>query len=215
MTETSIAGEASPAIHPLVVRITHWVNAFAMVCMIASGWRIYNASPIFDFTFPGWMTLGGWLGGALAWHFAAMWLLVLNGLVYLGYGLISGHLRKNFLPVSPRAVWRDTYAALTFRLAHSFGRYNAVQKLLYIGVVLLGVLTVLSGLAIWKPVQLQVLTSVFGGYDFARVVHFAAMTGIVLFVAVHLSLVVLVPSTLLPMITGRAPADAHSEEPNP
>lgn len=196
------------SIHPLFVRVTHWINAFAIVCMIASGWRIYNASPIFDFTFPNSLTLGGWLGGALAWHFAAMWLFAINGLAYLIYGIASGHLRKAFLPLSPHAIWQDAYAALTFRLAHSLGRYNAVQKLLYTGVVLLGILVVLSGLAIWKPVQFQILTALLGGYDFARVVHFAAMTGIVLFVIVHLTLVALVPSTLLPMITGHA----HSEE---
>lgn len=212
MTEADIATDAPRSIHPLVVRVTHWINAFAMVCMIASGWRIYNASPIFDFTFPNWLTLGGWLGGALAWHFAAMWLLVINGLVYLAYGLVSGHLRKSLLPLSPRAVWRDTYAALSFRLAHSLGTYNAVQKLLYAGVILLGVLVVLSGISIWKPVQFQLLTALFGGYDFARVVHFAAMAGIVLFVIVHITLVALVPTTLLPMITGRAPSDAHREE---
>lgn len=212
MTEADIATDAPRSIHPLVVRVTHWINAIAMVCMIASGWRIYNASPIFDFTFPNWLTLGGWLGGALAWHFAAMWLLVINGLVYLAYGLISGHLRKSLLPLSPRAVWRDTYAALSFRLAHSLGTYNAVQKLLYAGVILLGVLVVLSGISIWKPVQFQLLTALFGGYDFARVVHFAAMAGIVLFVIVHITLVALVPTTLLPMITGRAPSDAHREE---
>jgi thiosulfate reductase cytochrome b subunit len=199
-------------IHPLVVRITHWINALAMILMILSGWRIYNASPIFDFRFPNAFTLGGWLGGALAWHFAAMWLLVVNGFAYLAYGLVSGHLRRSLLPLSPRAIWQDAQAALTFRLAHSLGQYNAVQKLLYIGVVALGVLVMLSGLAIWKPVQFQILTALFGGYDFARVVHFLAMTGIVLFVVVHLTLVALVPSTLLPMITGRAPSHAHGEE---
>jgi thiosulfate reductase cytochrome b subunit len=199
-------------VHPLMVRITHWVNAFAMLCMIASGWKIYNASPIFDFMFAKWLTLGGWLGGALAWHFAAMWLLVVNGLVYLGYSIASGHFRRDFLPISPRAFWRDFAAALTLRLEHRLGTYNAVQRLLYVVVLLLGVGVVLSGLAIWKPVQFQVLTDVFGGYDTARIVHFCMMAGIVGFVAVHLALVFLVPSTFLPMITGRAPRD-HDDFP--
>lgn len=211
MTDMSGTGEARRLIHPLVVRVTHWINAFAMICMIASGWRIYNASPLFGFTFPNSLTLGGWLAGALAWHFTAMWLLVANGLAYLVYGIASGHLRRRFFPLSPRMITEDAQAALELRLAHSPGRYNAVQKLSYIGVVLLGFLVVASGLAIWKPVQFQLLTALFGGYDIARIVHFSAMAGIVLFLLVHLALVALVPTTLWPMITGRA-AVAHDEE---
>jgi thiosulfate reductase cytochrome b subunit len=203
--------EARP-IHPLTVRITHWINAFAMLVMITSGWKIYNASPIFDFMFAKWLTLGGWLGGALAWHFAALWLLVVNGLVYLIHGFVSGHFRRDFLPLSIGAIWRDFVAALTFRLPHRVGSYNAVQRLLYVVVLLFGIGVVLSGLAIWKPVQFQVLTGLLGGYDTARVIHFLMMAGIVGFVAVHLALVLLVPSTLLPMITGR-PAEDHDELP--
>lgn len=210
MTHMSGAGEARRLIHPLVVRITHWINAFAMICMIASGWRIYNASPLFDFTFPNSLTLGGWLAGALAWHFAAMWLLVINGLAYLIYGLASGHLRRRLLPLTPRMIGEDAQAALELRLVHSPGRYNAIQKLAYIGVGLTGILVVASGLAIWKPVQFQLLTALFGGYDIARIVHFAAMAGIVLFVLIHLALVALVPATLGPMITGRVAA--HNEK---
>jgi thiosulfate reductase cytochrome b subunit len=195
-----------PSLHPLVVRITHWINALAMLMMIGSGWRIYNASPLFDFVFPRQITLGGWLAGALQWHFAAMWLLVLNGLFYFAYGLISGHLRRSLLPLSPRALWADMQAALALKLDHSLGTYNAVQKLLYLGVLALGVLVVLSGLAIWKPVQFKLLTALFGGYDIARIIHFACMSGIVAFIFVHLALVLIVPSTLLPMITGREPS---------
>jgi thiosulfate reductase cytochrome b subunit len=213
MTENLKADETSDwrVIHPLMVRITHWVNAFAMLCMITSGWKIYNASPIFHFMFARWLTLGGWLGGALAWHFAAMWLLVINGLAYVIHGMASGHFRRDFLPLSPRAIWRDFSAALTLRLEHRLGVYNAVQRLLYAVVLLFGVGVVLSGLAIWKPVQFQVLTALLGGYDTARIIHFSMMAGIVAFVAVHLALVFLVPSTFMPMITGRAPRD-HEEE---
>jgi thiosulfate reductase cytochrome b subunit len=192
-------------IHPLFVRVTHWINAFAMLCMVTSGWKIYNASPIYDFMFARWLTLGGWLGGALAWHFAAMWLLMLNGLAYVVYGIVSGHFRRDFFPLSPTAIVRDAWAAATFKLKHRLGAYNAIQKLLYAAVVLMGVGVVTTGLAIWKPVQLQVVTNLLGGYDTARMIHFWMMTGIVSFVAVHLALVLLVPSTLLPMITGRAP----------
>ena len=195
-------------IHPLPVRLTHWVNAFAMVCMIMSGWKIYDASPLFPFSFPAWATLGGWLGGAIAWHLAAMWLLVANGLVYVAYGLIGGHFRRSFLPLSPTVVWADLRAALSFRLPHRLGHYNAVQRLLYVAVLLLGLLAVSSGLALWKPVQLHPLSLLFGGYEVTRRVHFVAMAGIVGFVVVHLLLVLLVPRTLPPMITGRA-RDEH------
>ncbi len=126
-----------------------------MVVMIMSGWKIYDASPFFPITFPAWMTLGNWLGAAIAWHFAAMWLFGVNGLCYLAYGLISGHLRQRLLPLSVSAVWRDLKLALTFRLHHRPDQYNAVQRLLYVVVVLAGILAVLSGLSIWKPVQLQ------------------------------------------------------------
>src|SRR4051812_50097213 len=94
-------------IHPLIVRITHWINVLAVLTMITSGWAIYNASPLFDFSIPDRITLGGWLAGALQWHFAGMWLFVLNGLVYLAYGMASGHFRRKLLPISPLAVLRD------------------------------------------------------------------------------------------------------------
>jgi thiosulfate reductase cytochrome b subunit len=191
--------------------VTHWINAFAIVCMVMSGWAIYNASPLFGFSFPAWATVGGWLGGSIAWHFAAMWLLAANGVLYISYGIASGHFRRHFLPLHVRDVVRDAGRAATFRLPHRPGVYNAVQRLLYIGVLLLGLLIVASGLSIWKPVQFFWLTDLFGGYDFARRVHFAAMSGIVGFVVIHLALVVLVPSTLLPMFTGRAKTASHGE----
>ncbi len=191
-------------IHPLTVRLTHWVNAVAMTCMIMSGWGIYNANAFFGFSFPHWATLGGWLGGSIAWHFAAMWLLVVNGLIYVAYGLASRHFARDFLPIGPSAVLRDTRAALTLRLHHSIDSYNAVQRLAYIVALLLSVVMVLSGLSLWKPVQFQGLASLMGGYEGARRVHFLAMAGLVLFVVVHLALVALVPSTLPGMITGRA-----------
>jgi len=191
-------------VHPFVVRLTHWVNAVAMVCMIMSGWMIYDASPLFGFRFPAWATLGGWLAGAIAWHLAFMWLLVGNGLIYLTYGLLTRHFRRSLLPLWPREILRDAGDAARFRLRHRVGEYNAVQRLAYVGVLLLGLLAAASGLALWKPVQLQALTALFGGYEFARRVHFAAMAGIVGFVLLHLILVLLVPRTLPAMVTGRA-----------
>lgn len=202
-------------VHPLVVRVTHWLNVVAMVVMIGSGWQIYNASPLFPFTFPRWATLGGWLGGAIAWHLAGMWLLVGNGLVYVIYGVVGRHFMRSFLPLTPGIVWRDLREALTFRLRHKLGAYNAVQRLAYVVVLALGVLAVLSGLSLWKPVQLHWLASLLGGYEVARRVHFLAMSGIVAFVVLHLALVALVPRTLPSMITGRARIPAGHAEVEP
>jgi thiosulfate reductase cytochrome b subunit len=191
-------------IQPGWVRAMHWINAVAMIVMIMSGWQIYNASPLFDFRFPHAITLGGWLGGALLWHFAAMWLLMVNGLVYVVMGLASGRFRNKLLPISPKGVLADVKAALTFRLAHDdLTRYNYVQKLLYAGILVVGVVVVLSGLSIWKPVQLQWLVALFGGYDVARYVHFICMAAIVAFIVVHVALAVLVPKSLRAMILGR------------
>jgi thiosulfate reductase cytochrome b subunit len=191
-------------IHPAWVRITHWINALAMLVMIGSGWEIYNASPLFGFTFPGSITLGGWLAGALLWHFAAMWVLAVNGLVYLVLGFLTGRFRRKLLPIRPSEVIADTKAALTFRLSHDdISVYNSVQRLLYLGVILAGIVMVLSGLSIWKPVQLQELTALFGGYDFARYVHFFAMAAIVGFLVIHVLLALIVPKSLKAMVTGR------------
>src|SRR5262249_39079931 len=163
------AAPAGEIIHPAWVRITHWINAVAMLVMIGSGWEIYNASPLFAFRFPAAITLGGWLAGALLWHFAAMWLLAVNGFVYVVLGIVSGRFRRKLVPIRPGEVLADTKAALAGKLSHeNLAVYNAVQKLLYLGVILAGVGMVLSGLAIWKPVQLQELTALFGGYDTAR-----------------------------------------------
>ncbi len=206
MQATNASGEAGwVPVHPLVVRITHWINVLAVLMMLTSGWRIYNASPLFDFRFPDGVTLGGWLAGALQWHFAAMWLLALNGLVYLVYGIVSGHFRRKLLPISPRAVMRDVLDALHGRLAHKdLSVYNAAQRAAYLAIIATVVVLVCSGLAIWKPVQLQGLAALLGGYEGARIVHFTAMSLLVLIVLVHTVMVVLVPRTFPTMITGRA-----------
>ena len=192
-------------VHPLLVRLWHWINVVAMTIMVMSGWRIYDASPVFHgIYFPPALTLGGWLGGALLWHFAAMWLLMANFFVYIVYGFASGHFARAFLPITPASVLRDVRAALTFSLPHRLGIYNAVQRLLYAGVLLAILLTMLAGFAVWKPVQFSSLAALMGGYDGARVVHFLGMSAIVAFIVVHLALVAIVPSTLVPMITGTA-----------
>ncbi len=191
-------------IHPVVVRLTHWINALAILIMIFSGWRIYNADPLFGFKFPNELTLGGWLAGGLQWHFAAMWLLVLNGLVYFLYGIFSGHFKTSFLPLTPKSVWHEFKNALHGKIAHDIGVYNAVQRAAYVGIICVMIVLVLSGLAIWKPVQFQELAALMGGYEGARLVHFVAMSLMVLFILVHVIMVALVPRTFLPMLTGRA-----------
>jgi len=198
------ADASRKVIQPAWVRIMHWTNAVAMVLMIMSGWQIYNASPLFGFHFSHSVTLGGWLGGALLWHFAAMWLLMVNGLAYLITGLATGRFRTKLLPITPKGVVGDLKAAVTFKLGHAdLSKYNYVQKMLYAGIIVVGIVIVLSGLSIWKPVQLHWLVSLFGDYDTARYVHFFCMSAIVAFLIVHVALAVLVPKSLRAMIIGR------------
>ncbi|MFB0713037.1 thiosulfate reductase cytochrome B subunit [Buttiauxella noackiae ATCC 51607] len=191
-------------VHPMWLRICHWLNALAMLVMVASGWRIYNASPLFNFTFPAELTLGGWLGGALQWHFAGMWLFGINGVVYLLINIFSGRLKRKFWPLSPRELINDFLAALRGKLAHDDLRhYNTVQKMAYLFVMIDGIILVCSGLVVWKSVQFPLLRELLGGYDNARFIHFYAMSGMVGFVIIHLIMVALVPKTLLAMLRGR------------
>ena len=199
------ADAPAPAlVHPVWLRITHWLNVLAVGVMVASGWRIYDAAPFWPLRFPPQWTLGGWLGGALQWHFAGMWLLAGNGLVYLAMNLASGRLARKYLPLRPSDVLRDAAAALHGRLAHDDLRhYNALQKLAYLGAVLDLALLVLSGLVLWKSVQFPLLRELLGGYEGARRVHFVAMALLLAFVAVHVAMVAIVPRTLVAMLRGR------------
>lgn len=204
ISEAQNAPAKSKVIQPVWVRVLHWINAVAMVIKIMSGWQIYNASPLFDFIFPRSVTLGGWLGGGIMWHLAGMWLLVINGLLYVLLGIVTGRFRRKLLPISATGVVGDTRAALTGKLSHAdLSTYNQVQRLLYLGIILVGIVIVLSGLAIWKPVQFQYLTAIFGGYDTARYVHFAMMASIVGFLVIHVALALIVPKSLRAMIIGR------------
>jgi thiosulfate reductase cytochrome b subunit len=197
--------QVKPAlVHPLWLRICHWLNALAMLIMVTSGWRIYNASPLFNFTFPAELTLGGWLGGALQWHFTGMWLFGINGVIYLLINIFSGRLKHKFWPLSPRALANDFIAALRGKLAHEdLSHYNTVQKLAYLFVMIDGIILVCSGLVVWKSVQFPLLRELLGGYDNARFIHFYAMSTMVGFVVIHLIMVALVPRTLLAMLRGR------------
>jgi thiosulfate reductase cytochrome b subunit len=195
--------DVTRTIHPAWLRATHWLNAVAVVMLVMSGWRIYNAAPLFDFRFANEITLGGWLGGALLWHFAAMWLLAANGIVYLLCNAGTGRIVRKFFPLSPRAIAADLGAALRGRLSHADPRrYNAVQRAAYLFVMLDAVLLVVSGLVLWKSVQFPLLRELLGGYETARRVHFFAMAALVAFAMLHLAMVALVPRSLLPMIRG-------------
>lgn len=205
---SSTSGEApvrrDVPIFPLWLRLSHWLNALGVVVMLMSGWRIYNASPIFSFAFPNGITLGGWLGGAIQWHFAAMWIIFVNGSFYLVANVLTKRLARKFFPLSPVAVLKDFVAAMRGRLSHADPRkYNAVQRAAYLFAMLDLVVLVLSGLVLWKNVQFPHLRELMGGYDVARRIHFFAMTGIVAFFVVHVVMVALVPRTLVTMIRGR------------
>lgn len=197
-------GGGGPKLHPWPVRAMHWINAVAMVVMIGSGWKIYNDEVIFGWLhFPQPVVLGIWAQHALQWHFAGMWVIMLNGLAYLVYGVASGRFRRKFLPIRPRDVVTEVADALRLRLKHhDLTVYNAVQRLLYVGVLAVCVVQVLSGLAIWKPVQFQELVALFGGFQTARLVHFMGMAAIVGFLGVHVTLALLVPRTIVAMLTG-------------
>ena len=194
----------SRRLHPLPIRVMHWVNALAMIIMIGSGWKIYNDEVLFGWLhFPDWITIGGEAQGALQWHFFAMWILALNGLAYIAYGFISGRFRRKLIPIRRRELIADIGDALRFRLAHDdITRYNAVQKLLYVGIILVIVVQVISGLVVWKPVQFSELTILFYDFQGARLVHFIGMAAIVGFLIVHVALALLVPKTIGAMVTG-------------
>jgi thiosulfate reductase cytochrome b subunit len=211
-----------------LVRIAHWLQALAIIVMIGSGWRIYNSSPIFGYyRFPIWATLGGnpmvskiahmdpGVANALNWHFTGMWLLFVSYLLFMAHGIISGDFRRHFLPLSPTSIFRDFIAAATFRLPHHLGQYNAVQRASYVGVLFAILMMLLTGLSIWKPVQLSWLTALFGGYPTARVLHFFFMAAICAFIVIHVTLAIIVPKTLVAMVFGRAIHVIHSTEQKP
>jgi thiosulfate reductase cytochrome b subunit len=191
-------------LHPLPLRVMHWINALAIFIMIGSGWKIYNDEVIFGWLhFPEFLTIGKWAQHGLQWHFLGMWIFALNGLAYLTYGFVTGRFRRMLLPVTWRDLARTIRETLHFHLAHDdLTKYNAVQKLLYIGVICAGIMMVISGLAIWKPIQFSELLSLFGSFQNARLVHFLCMSAIVGFVVVHVALALLVPRTLVAIITG-------------
>ncbi len=195
------ANASAPAVNPLWLRMNHWLNAVAVLPLVASGWRIYDAAPFYPVHIPKGLTLGGWLGGALQWHFAAMWLLFANGLVYLALNLATGRFAGRFFPLRGAAIRRDFGLAIRGRLRHDDAAdYNSLQRAAYLVAIADVVVLVLSGLVLWKSVQFPLLREVLGGYETARQIHFLAMTVLVGFIAVHLAMVALVPRSLRSML---------------
>jgi len=203
--------------HP-IVRITHWINVIAFTVMVGSGLRIFNAYPAFarrgetfccypfeHHAIPATLTFGAWLGGARHWHFAMMWVLALNGLVYLAFVYLHGEWRDL---VPRRGDLRDSWEMVkfyTFRRADHprQGKHNALQKGAYFALPMLGVLAVVTGLAIWKPVQFAPLTGLLGGYVWARYWHFLVMIALVAMALGHVFMVFAVdPYSLRSMTTG-------------
>ena len=201
-------------LHPLPLRIMHWINAVAIFIMIGSGWKIYNDDVIFGFLhFPDSIVIGKWAQYGLQWHFFGMWIFVLNGLAYLGYGIATGRFQQKLLPISVREVLATVGEALRFQLSHDdLTHYNAVQKILYLGVMLIGVLIVITGLCLWKPVQFSELSTLFGSFQTIRLIHFLCMSAIVAFVLVHVTLALLVPKSLVAMLTGGPVVDDRAAE---
>ncbi|HEY0036715.1 MAG TPA: cytochrome b/b6 domain-containing protein [Longimicrobium sp.] len=204
--------------HHWVVRVTHWVNVVALAVMVASGLKIFNAYPRFarrgeafccwpweGTPAPDWLTFGGWLAGARNWHFAMMWVLVLNGLAYLGFVYLHGEWR-DLVPRrrDPRDAWEMVKYYLFVRRDHPRqGKHNALQKGAYFAMPVLGAVIVLTGLAIWKPVSLAPLTDLFGGYAWARYWHFVSMALLVFLALGHVFMVLSVdPYSIRSMVTG-------------
>ena len=202
-------------LHPLPLRIMHWLNAVAMFIMIGSGWKIYQDEVLFGWLhFPDWMTIGGGPEGALQWHFLGMWILTFNGLAYIIYGIATGRFRRKLFPIRIGELIATIRDALHFRLKHDdITHYNMVQRILYVGIILVAIVQVLSGLAIWKPVQFSELAALFGSFQTARLIHFLCMAAIVGFVVVHVALALLVPRTLLAMLTGGPAVSAEKHKP--
>lgn len=191
-------------LHPGTLRAMHWINALAMILLIMSGWKIYNDEVLFGWLhFPEALTLGVWAQHGLQWHFFAMWILMVNGILYLVYGFATGRFRRKLVPIRLTDVIAEVQKALAFKLGHDdITHYNAVQKLLYVGVMLVIVLQVVTGWLLWKPVQFSEVLTLFGGFQAVRLIHFVGMAAIVGFLIVHVALALLVPKTIGAMVTG-------------
>jgi thiosulfate reductase cytochrome b subunit len=215
-THAASSAPHAPKLHPLPIRVMHWINAVTMIVMIGSGWKIYNDEVIFGWLhFPDAVTIGRWAQHGLQWHFFGMWVLAINGLAYFTYCIATGRFKRMLFPIRWSELVATIKDALRLHLSHDDPtKYNTVQKLLYVGVLAVGVMIVISGLAIWKPIQFSELLALFGSFQNARLVHFLCMTAIVAFMVVHVTLAFLVPHTLVARATG-GPEIAAKPQPQP
>lgn len=205
MTKTAVDNlkkVTSTTIHKGSLRLLHWLNAMAVLVLISSGWAIYNADPFYDFSFTNPVLLGNFLTEALRWHLALAWFFFATVLLFIIFRVLMSVDGPALKPVSLKGVYADMIAAIAIRLHHSVGTYNQIQRIFYLSIMLLFFIVLLSGLALWKPVQLYALTELFGCYESTRRVHFWTMVSIVIFIVVHLFMIIITPSTLLSMIFG-------------
>jgi thiosulfate reductase cytochrome b subunit len=193
-----------PQLHPWPVRLMHWTNALAMIIMIMSGWGIYDDYVIIPgLHFSEDFRLGPWAAPSLLWHFAGMWLLAVNGLLYVIYGLVTGRLRQRMLPIRFGELVQTVRDTLHLKIDHQdLTVYNPVQKFLYLVVIFAGIAQVVTGALIWKPIQFSAAVARLGGFQAVRLEHFIGMSIIVGFLIVHVALSLLVPQTLWAMLTG-------------
>lgn len=186
-----------------LLRITHWLNAFLIIAMMLSGWGVYNGAPSFDFRFPEMLTVGTNAMESSQWHFGFMWLLIIAMSIYLAFGIVTGHFRRHFSWRSEARLLQDIKQAFSFKLKYQPGVYNAVQRIAYTVVVMLVVVLILSGIALWQPVQFQTLTLLMGDYEATRMVHFIATLLLVGFTILHLLMAFVSPKAIWAMITGK------------
>lgn len=237
---------ARPVGQPWPIRVTHWLNAVLIVILAGSGLQIlvafpslgargdpYSWYPFHGVAPPKVLTIGDWLAGARHWHFAFAWFFVANALVYAIYFFASGEWRQRlFFPRrDARNAWQTVLHDLHLRkeAPPQDGLYNGMQRLTYTGVLAIAPLLLLSGLAMYKPVQLSPLTALVGGYDVARAIHLLVLVSLALFTVVHVIQVLLHPRTFVDMTIGRrarrsaveggaapvaqdGPAEAHPKE---
>jgi len=212
-TPNSESSEPAVYEHPWPVRFCHWLNSIALLVLVGSGFQIFRAFPSFGpkipqtdlLHWPKAFALGGWLGGGLQWHLTFMWIYIATGVFYFCYQLFSGNYRQIlFTPSDIRGVWPMVHYYFFFGPQPEPRQvYNPLQKLAYTSVLVLGVLSVLTGLAVWKPVQFSRLAWPMGGFHYARVWHFAVMWAILFFLLGHLIMVVLHGwNNFISMLTG-------------
>ncbi len=204
-------------IYALWLRICHIVHAFSAIMLMSSGWAIYNADPLYDFLFPKHISLGLYLTEALRWHFLLAWILLLTSVIYSVSRLVLNLGGPSIRHFSLMSILDTLYNAMRFSLFYRRGEYNPLQRLMYTGIFILSLMLVFSGVALWKPVQFNLLIDMFFGYEVVRHIHFWLMIVLFCFLIVHVCMILIHPSTLMNMIFGatRKKLDSNVKESKP